>query len=274
MTSEETFIGDTDQHDLYDDLPNISSTSRVLNKDDFLINRDNLSRNEFNDFQELLLKNVDVFSTSLADLGYCPDYEMSIDTGDNKPFHSHFYRTTPELQEVIDEQIDELLKFNIVEPSLSAWASPCVLVKKPGKDPKTGKQRYRLVQDFRGIKSLTADISYPISRFDDLLYDVGSKHPKYYSKLDMNSAFHQFPITPRDRHKTAFVTKHGHYQYNRVCFGLKSSPIFFTSAMSQILSKFIKDKKIFLYADDLVVMSSNCTRKCMKILRRTRRLGG
>ena len=99
-------------------------------------------------------------------------------------------------------------------------------------------------------------MSFPISRLEDLLHDIGSKQPKYFSVLDMNSAFFQFPLKETDKHKSAFVTRHGHYQYTRVSFGLKPSPIFFTSAMSKILEKFIKSKQAFIYADDIIVCST------------------
>ena len=256
-TARNNIIGDTSHRDPFNDLPNLSTHKRKFTKSDFSINTSDISQQEVQNLQKLLVDNSDIFSSGLSDLGFCQKYEMEIDTGQNKPVLSRFYRTTPALQDVIDSQVDDLLKYGIIEPSLSCWASPCVLVKKTGKDPVTNKQRYRLVQDYRSVNSLTSDISHPIPKFDDLLYDIGSKQPRYFTKLDMNHAFHQFPITKSDRPKSAFVTKHGHYQYKRVAFGLKSSPIFFTSAMTKILQKFIRKKQLFIYADDLIIFSRN-----------------
>ena len=43
---------------------------------------------------------------------------------------------------------------------------------------------------------------------------------KFFSTLDLISAYHAFEIHPEDREKTSFSTKQGHWQWKRVPFGL------------------------------------------------------
>jgi hypothetical protein len=51
----------------------------------------------------------------------------------------------------------------------------------------------------------------------------------WFSKLDANSAFHQIRISPKDRQKTAFITKYGLFEFVRMGFGLCNAPATFES---------------------------------------------
>ena len=56
-------------------------------------------------------------------------------------------------------------KDGIIEPSLSPWSSPIVLVKK-----KDGSTRFCI--DFRQLNSITKKDAQPILRIDDTLYSL------------------------------------------------------------------------------------------------------
>jgi hypothetical protein len=43
---------------------------------------------------------------------------------------------------------------------------------------------------------------------------------KWFSKLDANSAYYQVKMKEEDKPKTAFITKYGLFQFNRMSFGL------------------------------------------------------
>ncbi|CAF4759778.1 unnamed protein product, partial [Rotaria magnacalcarata] len=55
---------------------------------------------------------------------------------------------------------------------------------------------------------------------------------RYYSKLDLKSGYFQIPIKEDDKHKTAFITTHGLFEFNVLAQGLKNSPPSFQRIMS------------------------------------------
>ncbi|CAF4195631.1 unnamed protein product, partial [Rotaria magnacalcarata] len=55
---------------------------------------------------------------------------------------------------------------------------------------------------------------------------------RYYSKLDLKSGYFQIPIKEDDKHKTAFITTHGLFEFNVLTQGLKNSPPLFQRIMS------------------------------------------
>ena len=102
----------------------------------------------------------------------------------------------------IDKQLDEMLVAHppICWPSKSPWASEVVLVKK-----KEGSMRFAL--DYRKLNTVTKRDEYslpnPQSIFDKL---EGSR---FFSNLDIASAYWTISIAPEDVEKTAFHTPLG-----------------------------------------------------------------
>ena len=86
-----------------------------------------------------------------------------------------------ELTEV-STHITDLLQGKLIEPSISAYGSPIIFVKK-----KTGE--LRLVVDYRALNKLAVKNQYPLPRIDDLFDQLHGA--KYHSSLDAASGFHQ-----------------------------------------------------------------------------------
>ena len=57
-----------------------------------------------------------------------------IETGDARPIKRTPYRAPYALKPVVEEHIDDMLKRNIIEPSMSPLGSSFVLVQKKSKD--------------------------------------------------------------------------------------------------------------------------------------------
>ena len=76
--------------------------------------------------------------------------------------------------------------------------------------------------DFRTLNSNTKLDLFPILRIADLLDRLG--RAKYFSCIDLASAYHQVRIAKGDEHKTAFVTPYGLYEYLVMPFGLTNAP--------------------------------------------------
>ena len=92
----------------------------------------------------------------------------------------------------------------------------------------------------------------PLPRIDDILERLYSA--KYFSTIDLRSAYHQIRIAPEDRHKTAFNTKYGHYEYNVIPFGLTNAPATFQTLMTDIFRPYLDDF-MNVYLDDILIFS-------------------
>ena len=75
---------------------------------------------------------------------------------------------------------------------------------------------------------------HPLPNIDEMFHEL--RGAKYFSKLDLKSAYHQLDLHPESRYITTFITHDGLYRYKRVCFGLASAPACFQKVMSRILS--------------------------------------
>src|SRR6218665_95279 len=97
-----------------------------------------------------------------------------------KPCHQTPYRLSPDKTRCFNSQIQSVLKYDIIEESLSPWSAPILVVPIPGGSG-------RLCIDFRKINAVTEPDPYPIPRVDDFLDRFVGAH--FLSKLDMNKAY-------------------------------------------------------------------------------------
>jgi hypothetical protein len=102
-------------------------------------------------------------------------------------------------------------------PSCSEWAAPVILLKNKSMD---GIPKYRFCTDFRGLNAVTKIPVYPIPDIkNNLSLMAGSR---YFTLLDIESAYWHIPVHPKDKDKTGFVTPFGSFQYERLAYGLWS----------------------------------------------------
>ena len=152
----------------------------------------------------------------------------------------------------IKRQVNTLLETGMIKPSKSAYNIPvCIVPKKP--DSK-GNKLWRMVLDFRDVNEKTISDAYPIPNIVEILDQLGSA--KYFSVFDLASGFHQIRMHPEDSHKTAFTTPHGHYEFERMPFGLKNAPATFQRLMDRVLTGLLGNE-MFVYLDDIVIYSSS-----------------
>ena len=55
-----------------------------------------------------------------------------------------------------------------------------------------------------------------------------------FSVMDLQSGYWQLKVAPEDRHKTAFITKYGLFEYTKMPFGLCNAPSTFQRCMELI----------------------------------------
>jgi hypothetical protein len=105
-----------------------------------------------------------------------------------------------------------MLENDIIEPSISAWASALVYVRK-----KNGA--LRLCQDFRKLNEVTEHDSYPTRPIPSCIEALNGS--KWFSCLDMSSGYWQVPMDPEHAHKTAFLTEDGLFQWKTMSIWVK-----------------------------------------------------
>lgn len=231
---------------------NMVTTEQKTTKDNTHLNFDlshsNLSTHQKHKMTQFLNKHRDIFATGYHELGQCNTYMHKIETDPNaKPIKMPFYRTTPKNQAEIDRQVEDLLQNEIIQESNSEWHSHCLLVKKASGE-------FRLVTDFRRLNKITKPMSFPLPRLECVFDTIGQSHAQYFSSLDLHSAFLQIGMHPVSRHKSAFITQNGIYEYKRMPFGLMNATVFFQMVMTQVL-RGLTWRQCLIYLDDILVFS-------------------
>ena len=192
-----------------------------------------------------LLHRKDIFATSISQLGASCRQKLVIDTGDNAPVRQRPYRVAPQVKAEIDKQVNEMLTHGIIRESYSNYASPVVMVKK-----KNGE--YRFAIDYRKLNAITKTMNYPLPTFQDVTDLLGQA--TLFSVMDMKSGFWQLEIEESSKEKTAFICHSGLYEFNRVPFGLKNSPIIFQQVVEQAL-RGMNYYNALVYVDDIISFS-------------------
>ena len=160
------------------------------------------------------------------------------------PVHGMRRMSPAELAEV-QKQLTWYLDKGWIRPSTSAFGAPVVFAKKPD-----GSLRFCL--DYRALNNLTVKNRYPLPKIDELLDQLHGA--KFFTSLDLSSAYHQIPMAPDDIHKTAFKTRYGHYEFTVMPFGLTNAPATCQAVMNDILRPYL-DKFTSIYLDDCMIWS-------------------
>uniref|UniRef100_A0ABD2WQT3 RNA-directed DNA polymerase n=1 Tax=Trichogramma kaykai TaxID=54128 RepID=A0ABD2WQT3_9HYME len=185
----------------------------------------------------------------------------------NIPINTKQYRHPPIHRDAINKDVEKRLKEGIIEPSSSPMNSPVWIVpKKPGPD---GSPKWRVVIDFRELNKKTVGDAYPLPNIADIMDQLGGA--SYFSTFDLASGFHQIPMKPEDKWKTAFSTLNGHYQYCRMPMGLKNAPATFQRLMDRVL-RGLQNTEMLVYLDDIIVYAKDLKEHDAKVRRLLDRL--
>ncbi len=203
-----------------------------------------LSESESDHLSTLVDDFPDLFAKTRFDCGQIPDVQFRIQLKDELFVHSEPpRRLSAAAEKEVQRQVDAMIKQDFCEASRSPFAHGVLLRRK-----KDGQQR--LCIDYRPLNTQTIDDRWPLPDIQELLHQVRGSF--VFSALDMASAYNHISIHPRDRPKTAFVTRRGLYQLKVLSFGFKTAPPFFQRTLSHILRGV---RNIVVYLDDILVFT-------------------
>ena len=172
------------------------------------------------------------------------DLKMTIILSDDIPVCGRARRLAlPEKREV-EKQISEWLEKGIIRESCSNYCAPIVVCKK-----KNGEMR--LCVDYRQLNKKIIRDRYPLPVIDDILDKLGSG--KIFTTLDLKNAFFHVDIEEKSKKYTSFVTDNDQYEFNKVPFGLSTSPLTFQRYINRVFKDLLKDGTVIIYLDDIII---------------------
>ena len=202
--------------------------------------------------KRVLAEHADVFPDQLPP-GLPPGrgHELHIDLRPgSRPPHRQPPRKNQKHAAFEAKWIKEMLANGHIKHSQSEYAAPHFYVDKAD-SATTGE--YRAVTDYRLLNEQTVRNRYPLPRADQLFDKLA--HAKYFSKIDLRTGFYQILIAEQDRHKTAFVTSQGLFEYNVLPMGLCNSPGVFMALMNDTFRDYL-DQFVLVFLDDIIIYSN------------------
>ena len=171
------------------------------------------------------------------------------------PIYVPAYRLPHSQRGLIEDCIDDMLAQNVIQPSISPWNSPLLLVPKPD-------GTWRPCVDYRKLNSVSVPDRFPLPVLGDLLRSLGQN--KVFTTLDLISGFWQIPLDEESRPLTAFSTPTGHWEYLVMPFGLQGSPLTFSRLMSNLFRSIV-GTEILVYLDDIIIMSPDISTHLIRL---------
>ncbi|KAK3545186.1 hypothetical protein QTP70_001764 [Hemibagrus guttatus] len=126
------------------------------------------------------------------------------------------------------EYIKEALAVGHIRPSTSPAAVGFFFVGKKDRG-------LRPCIDYRGLNAITVCYPYPLPLVPAALEQL--RGAKFFTKLDLHSAYNLVRSREGDEWKTAFHTTHGHYEYLVMPFGLTNAPAEYVCHVWAVLSR-------------------------------------
>lgn len=151
--------------------------------------------------------------------------------------------------------IDDLIERKIIQPSVSPYCARIVPVRK-----RDGN--LRMCIDLRPLNSRVEKQKYPFPLVEDCLSRLANK--SVYTLLDLRDSFHQIKVHEAETRYFSFATPDGQYEYTCLPFGYSEAPAEFQKRLIQILNPLIREDKVIIYIDDVLIASENVDRNLKK----------
>ena len=195
--------------------------------------------------EEVLQRNAEAFGVD-GRLGHVDAKVTILLHPGTIPTSLPMYGASPAKREVIDAQVKAWFEAGVIEPSVSPWEFPVVVVYRNGKA--------RLVVDYRKLNANTIPDEFPIPRQSEIIQALSGS--QVLSSFDALAGFTQLEVQEEEREKTTFRCHLGLWQFRRMPFGLRNGPSIFQRLMQGILAPYLWLFAL-VYIDDIVVFSKS-----------------
>jgi len=221
--------------------------SDLLKLKDKIIDQNHLSLQEKQEAMELVDHFQNVFATNKSKIGYCDAVKHRIDLKNNAPVQQVVSKVPINVEDWVDQQVEKLKESGVLRESTSPWSAPIVVVKKKSGD-------LRMCIDYRRLNSVTIKPVYSIPDNQTLFSHLSEA--RMFSAIDISSAYYQCELEENAKRYTAFSTRRGHYEFNRMPFGLAGAPFTFQRLMHTVL-KNENWLTCLIYLDDVLIFSKD-----------------
>ncbi|CAC5369122.1 unnamed protein product [Mytilus coruscus] len=199
-----------------------------------------LSKEQKEKIKRLIFNFQDIFLGPEGKLGRTDIVKHTIDTGDAKHIRISPRRVALAQKDIISQEIDKMLKDDIIEPSNSPWSSP-----NTEKAVNTQMLMPYLENHIDFVKGMIVPGVIKIK--------VSLGGNKWFSTIDLASGYWQCLVDEKDRPKTAFSCHRGLFQFKVMPFGLCNAPSCFERLMEIVLQGYQWERCLCCYLDDVII---------------------
>lgn len=193
--------------------------------------------------EALIIRYQDMF-----DLRTFTAIQHEVNTGNTPPIKQRMRRTQIRFINEEEQHLQKMLDAGIIEPPISEWVSPPVLVRKRD-------DNVRCCIGYRRLSSVTKrDQVYPLPLIEECLDTLSDN--TWFTKLDTYSAYYHIRMLESDKNKTAFLTKYGLFHFTRMGFGLCNVPSTFARAMNLVL-RGLTCNVVLAFSDGILVLGQS-----------------
>ena len=104
------------------------------------------------------------------------------------------------------------------------------------------------------MNKVTIKNKYLLFKIDDMFDQL--QGVEYFSKIDLQSGYHQLKIKKDDVLKTAFRIRYGHYKFLVLLFRLTNAPTTFVDLMNRMFKPYL-DRFVIVFIDDIFIYSKS-----------------
>lgn len=177
-----------------------------------------------------------------------PGVEVDFDIDESVVPRRNAYVSIPaHYREAAIERLREMEESDIIEQVKEAprWISGLSAVPK-------GKTDFRLIVNMRGPNKAIQRQFHQMPRIDEIKTKLNGA--RFFTKLDLSSAFHHVIISEKSRELTTFMAPNGMFRFKRLVFGVNCAPEIFQRLMEEILKGI---PNTIVYIDDILIYAGD-----------------